>query len=117
MRLTSATSGTTRTSSKPALSRRDRYSANGPLASIGGDEHVQIHPLARRRGVTRRDHPLDQQQLACGRDRAANVAQDRDSLLVLPVVDQRLENVQVAILRNALEEAATNKAAPILDRR
>jgi hypothetical protein len=117
IRLTEALVETTRASSKPAAARSDRKLGFRPLAASRGDEHVQVHPHARRCGVTGWDHALDEQQRRVGRHRSANVAQDGDGLVVAPVVDDRFEDVQVATLRYSFEEAAADQLAPIADTR
>ena len=84
------------------------------LPTAGRDEHVQVRELRRRRLVRRRRAGARRGAASRpARSPARHALQDRDRLLVLPVVDDRLQDVGVAARGNGLEEVAADHLAPL----
>src|SRR3954452_194823 len=79
-----------------------------PLAAAGADEHVQVDELPLGPLVRRRDHALDHEHR---RVVPPHDAQDLRRLLVLPVVEDPLQQVGVAARRDRVEEAAARDLA------
>ena len=79
----------------------------GSFAPAGGQrEHHHVPELAVGRLIAGRHHPFDDQHSATVVHRLAAVAQDHRGPLVVPVVDDVLEEVDVAARGNACEEVA-----------
>jgi hypothetical protein len=62
------------------------------------------------------EHKFDQQDDRCGIRRRANATQNPDSLIVRPVMDDVLEDVGVAITRDAVEKRPTGNAYAVCGR-
>src|SRR5262249_6602036 len=81
-----------------------------PLLAAGHGEHDDVEDFAEVGSVARRQDELHDQERAAFLHRVATVAENREALLLGPVVDDMREDVGVAAGRNALEEV------PRLDR-
>src|SRR5256885_1401684 len=78
----------------------------GALLTSGDREHQQIHHLAVMRNIAGGQYSLYDQQPAFWRDRLPAVAQDRDALLVIPVVQNMRENIGLVPGRNGCKKIA-----------
>src|SRR4029453_4811821 len=76
-----------------------------PLAPSGDDEHREVAELRLQVLVGAADEALEHEQEPGGGDRAPDGLQDAPRVLVLPVVDDRAQDVRVGARRNGLEEA------------
>src|SRR6185436_1884350 len=89
----------------------------GALLSPGHRQHVHVghgDPLVnRRRLYTFRHDALDQQDLAGPLHGFAAVAQDRDTLLVIPIMDDVFQNVGVGRLRHRVKKITRNDFASL----
>ena len=77
------------------------------------DQYVEVHRLRRARPVVRRNYHLDQQQRAPPVERVVAVAQQPRRPLVVPVVDDLLEQVQVRPFRHRRKEVAAHQLAAL----
>jgi hypothetical protein len=79
------------------------------------DEHFQVDMQnAQRLAMIRVDLALDNEDLSRPCHCRAAVAQDRHSLLVIPVMDDLPQDIDIAPCRYRIEEAAADYLAPIL---
>ena len=102
--------------SKPFSSSSSRHWRLVALAPGEEREHQQVEPLAPARLVALGDDRLEQDQARVGRRAGADRPQDRGRALVVPVVEDRRQEVDVA-LRHALEEAPLDEPDPVAERR
>src|SRR4051794_34600044 len=86
-----------------------------PLASARVDEHVQVGELRPRAFVGAAEVTLERKHDTVRRHRLSNHAKDRDTLGILPVVKNRLQQVRIGTRRNRLEEAAADNRATLAE--
>src|ERR1051326_3062572 len=78
----------------------------GALLAARHHHHVQIEKLRKVRLVVLRHHAIDDYDFCVARHLVAAILQDRDSALVVPVVNNPLHDVSVAACGHCLEEVA-----------
>ena len=108
--LTSEAVGNTRVIFSPAAASNVPVLGGGPLFTAGDRQHHHVNDLAEVRRVALRQHELDDQQLGAPLHRFAAVAENRQALILVPIVNDVRQDVGVPARRNAVEEA------PVLDR-
>ncbi len=87
------------------------------LASAGGDHHVEVTKLARRALIGAGEHPLDDQQHAVWPSRGADGLMDASTILVIPVMKDRLQEVYVGAGRYRFEEITRHQLTALSDAR
>ena len=85
------------------------------FAAICVQQHLQVTPLTREVAVVLGEHRLHQQHRRIGAGGYADVTEDRNGLLIGPVVDDVFEDIGVAAGRNAVEERPALDADPVFD--
>jgi len=107
--------GTTCVSRKPALLRSDAYSDAVRSRPPQLYQHHHIEHFSRMRDVAGRQHHLDNQQATGWVHRLADMAKDRQTPILVPIVDDVRENVSIASTGDACEEVASFYRYPIVD--
>src|SRR5207247_8578967 len=79
-------------------------------------QHQEVEPLGAVRLVARRENGVEDQYAGARRGGRSDRAQDRGGAYVVPVVEDRPEDVGVAG-RDALEEAPLDELDPLLGER
>src|SRR3954452_14478394 len=90
---------------EPGRSEECAVLVDGPLPATGYDEHVEVAELRLRDRVRRPEVALDDDERRVVARGRADAAQDRRRLVVVPVVQDRAQDVGVAAVRHAVEEA------------
>src|SRR5581483_1698756 len=86
-----------------------------PLPPTGIDEHVEVGEFRGRILIGTSEVALEHEDNPVRGHGLPDHAQDCNALLLLPVVQDRLEQICVGSRWNALEEAAADDAAPIAE--
>src|SRR3974390_3237704 len=86
-----------------------------PLAPSEQHEHVEVIELARMILIAGRHDLFNHQKLCALTHGSAAGLEDADRLLVIPVVDDSLEDVSVRASRHSLEETSTHDLAAVCD--
>src|SRR4051794_8618653 len=82
---------------------------------LADHHHMQVEHRLWMRGLVRFKHALDQKQLRAWRSCAPDVGQDRSRSIVVPVVQDVLQEISVAARRQRFEEAARDLVHPTRD--
>ncbi len=85
----------------------------GAFQATHRDQHVDVEQFCFRWRAGGRDDTLHDDEATVRRHRLPAVAQDFLRGLVIPVVDDALEQVGGAAARNGLEEVAGNEACAV----
>jgi hypothetical protein len=85
------------------------------LAAGGIDQHVDVHEFRNVGSAILRYGVFDDQDPTAGRHCPSAILQDADALVVRPVVQNELEDIEIAAGRDRFEEVATHDLAPVSD--
>ena len=102
--LTSNPTGVACRKSSPAADKSERYSSERALAPSSEDEHVDVVRLRGRRRVAVRDNGLDDEHPAVAEPSRPAVSKNAHRAIIVPVVQDELQDVGRSAARNALEE-------------
>src|SRR5262249_41070472 len=85
----------------------------GSFLAARDKQHDQIEELAVERFVPRRNDTLDDEQFACGQHRTMAIAKYRQTLFLVPIVDDVPQNVRIRPGWYGFEKAAGDELATI----
>ncbi len=100
---------------KARLFQQRSVFVQSPFLPAGNQEHHKIEELSVKRLVPRWDHALDEENFAFASHCTVTVSQDRDALLLIPVVDDMPQDVDVGSFGHRLKEASFDNPATILE--
>ena len=101
---------------EPSRGEEGRVGLGFAFPPAGRHQHVEVGELTLRSLVGRTKLPLDDQQRRTLHHCPPAGAEDADAVLVLPVVEDRLEHVGVAPVRQRVEEAPADHLAAYSNR-
>src|SRR5512146_3388072 len=79
------------------------------LAAASEDHHVDVEMMGEMRAIVLRQHGFYDEQLGMRRRRGADLSQDRNALLIGPIVENFHQDVAVGWRQGAAEEIAALK--------
>ena len=104
--LTSESVGTTRVILSPEAANNAPYSGAVRSSPPGTVKHHHVNDLSKVRSVAVRQHELNYQQFCSRLHRITAIAENRRTLLFVPIMNDVRQDVCVAAGGNMLEEVA-----------